>query len=159
MFRRTVSSPPIIIIIITPLFKEDNILSARTNLAYDPHKNGYLHTIFTYRQYIHIHFKDSNLKCNSHAQNLHGYVSLHICKYTQVCKKSHKLHCVHMNFIARGIFQLTSVFSFYLLSKDVYLQFLRWQNKKRLPQGVLVGLTVGLSHEKDMWKRDASSQW
>ena len=32
----------------------------------------------------------STLKYNAHAQNLHGYVSLHICKYTRVCKKSHE---------------------------------------------------------------------
>ena len=30
--------------------------------------------------------------------------------------------------------------------------FLCWQNKKRLIQGVLVALTL-------IWKRDASSQW
>ena len=29
---------------------------------------------------------------------------------------------------------------------------LRWQNKKRLLQGVLVGLTLGLSNEKHMEK-------
>ena len=34
----------------------------------------------------------------------------------------------------------------------------RWQNKKRLLQGVLVALTLGLSHEKDIWKMDALSQ-
>ena len=46
------------------------------------------------------------------------YIYLGMKKEPQV-----KLHCVHMNFIARGIFQLTSVFSWYLLSKDVCLQF------------------------------------
>ena len=67
-----------------------------------------------------------------------------------------------MNFIAFGIFQLASVLSWHFLSKDVCLHFffLRWQNKKRLLQGVLVALTFGLSHEKDIiWLRDASSQW
>ena len=37
--------------------------------------------------------------------------------------------------------------------------FVRLQNKKRLLQEVLVALTLGISHEKDIWKSDASSQW
>ena len=37
--------------------------------------------------------------------------------------------------------------------------FLRWQNKKSLLQGVLVALTLGLSHEKDIRKKDSLSQW
>ena len=36
---------------------------------------------------------------------------------------------------------------------------LLWQNAKKLLQGVLVGSSLGLSHEKDTWKRETSSHW
>ena len=34
--------------------------------------------------------------------------------------------------------------------------YLRLQNKKRLFQGIFVGLTLGLSYEHDLWKKDSS---
>ena len=36
---------------------------------------------------------------------------------------------------------------------------LLWQNAKKLLQGVLVGSSLGLSHEKDTCKRETSSHW
>ena len=51
---------------------------------------------------------------------MYHYIYVNILRYVK--RATSKVHCVHMNFITRGIFQLTSVFSWYLLSKDVYLQ-------------------------------------
>ena len=42
---------------------------------------------------------------------------------------------------------------------STYFDFLRLQNKKKLLQGIVVGLTLGLSYEKEIWKRDSSSHW
>ena len=37
--------------------------------------------------------------------------------------------------------------------------FLLWQNAKKLLQGVRIGLSLGLSHEKGTWKRETFSHW
>ena len=63
------------------------------------------------------------LKCNSHAQNLHVYVSLHIRKYTQVCRKSHKLSYIVFTWILSPVYFSIDISIFLILVKDVYLQF------------------------------------
>ena len=69
---------------------EGNITESNKN------KNQFLHLIIQNSHYIESMYGSLSQYlpqiqfCNSHVQNLHGYVSLHICKYTQVCKKSHK---------------------------------------------------------------------
>ena len=62
-----------------------------------------------------------------------------------------------MNFIARGIFSI-DISIFLILAELGCLHTNFCVGKTRRVLGVLVPLILGLSHENDIWKKDASSQ-
>ena len=73
----------------------------------------------------------NTLKCLSHVQNLHTvtrmYIYIYVNLHTYIKEPQVKLHCGHVNFIARGISQFASV----KLSVKMSSYILFWAGKTR----------------------------